>query len=435
MIQPRIASDFEQAVIPEPNVVDVWPINNSTLAATFDRVMDPVTTGNPANYSTNHGLSIIGASLDPTNHRKVILTTGNQPNNAVDSLVVVNVCDSTGLCMTTPHRKLYHSGITSISIVQTPNAGGDSTIYIGDLFTVKGVVTSDSSTSQPSNIYTSDLSGPPYRGIHLYVGGVPGYRPFIGDSIIVSGRAMEYFQETELSDVSLFGNMQLVGSGPAPTPYQVSTSQLMANGERFESDLVTVCDSFIVTNINLDNYGFVIYSVTTPAESLIVDKNGLWTRYTYAPVSGDTIKGITGVYKFDHSKFRISPRTDADFNSFATWCGGGGCHYVVGDVNNNGSFNGIDVTYGVSYFKGGNPPPYSCECTPGSTWFVGGDVNGSCVFNGIDITYMVSYFKGGAAPRPCPNCPPTLMSSPGGETPTIVPELKARRLSDGQSQE
>jgi hypothetical protein len=82
------------------------------------------------------------------------------------------------------------------------------------------------------------------------------------------------------------------------------------------------------------------------------------------------------------------------------------CDYAVGDVNNNGTFNGIDVTYGVGYFKGGNPPPYSCECTPGNTWFVAGDVNGNCSFNGIDITYMVSYFKGGAAPVPCPSCAP-----------------------------
>lgn len=82
-----------------------------------------------------------------------------------------------------------------------------------------------------------------------------------------------------------------------------------------------------------------------------------------------------------------------------------GCTYVTGDINNNGTFNGIDVTYGVGYFKGGNPPPYSCLCN-GSTWFVAGDVNGNCSFNGIDITYMVSYFKGGSAPISCPACAP-----------------------------
>ena len=87
------------------------------------------------------------------------------------------------------------------------------------------------------------------------------------------------------------------------------------------------------------------------------------------------------------------------------WAMGSNCNYTIGDINNNGTLNGIDVTYGVSYFKGGNPPPYSCDCN-GSIWYVGGDVNGNCQFNGIDITYLVSFFKGGANPIPCPACPP-----------------------------
>ena len=82
------------------------------------------------------------------------------------------------------------------------------------------------------------------------------------------------------------------------------------------------------------------------------------------------------------------------------------CQYILGDANGNGTFNGIDVTYSVGYFKGGPVPPYSCNCS-GSTWFVAGDVNGNCAFNGIDVSYMVSYFKGGSAPIPCPQCPPT----------------------------
>lgn len=98
------------------------------------------------------------------------------------------------------------------------------------------------------------------------------------------------------------------------------------------------------------------------------------------------------------------------------WVGGapagGGCSYIVGDANNNGAFNGIDVSYSVGYFKGGPPPPFSCECTPGNTWFVAGDVNGNCTFNGIDVSYMVGYFKGGPGPIPCPQCPPTFLSVP-----------------------
>jgi parallel beta-helix repeat protein len=82
------------------------------------------------------------------------------------------------------------------------------------------------------------------------------------------------------------------------------------------------------------------------------------------------------------------------------------CLYTVGDANNSREFNGLDVTYGVTYFKGGPSPPYECECTPDNYWYVAGDVNGSCSYNGLDITYAVTYFKGGSDPIPCPDCPP-----------------------------
>jgi hypothetical protein len=79
---------------------------------------------------------------------------------------------------------------------------------------------------------------------------------------------------------------------------------------------------------------------------------------------------------------------------------------VIGDVNNSGDYNGLDVTYSVTFLKGGTPPSYECECVPGETWYVAGDVNNSCSFNGLDVTYGVSYFKGGPDPEPCADCPP-----------------------------
>lgn len=86
-----------------------------------------------------------------------------------------------------------------------------------------------------------------------------------------------------------------------------------------------------------------------------------------------------------------------------------GCNYVVGDVNGSAGYNGLDITYGVAYLKGGSDPlcPHgSCSIPPCDTFFYCGDVNGSCSYNGIDITYGINYFKGGAGPIPCPDCPP-----------------------------
>ncbi len=112
------------------------------------------------------------------------------------------------------------------------------------------------------------------------------------------------------------------------------------------------------------------------------------------------------------------------------WVGqySGGCHYVIGDANGSGSANGLDVIYLVNFFKGGAPPPDSCQCRPPEWLYVACDVNGDCARNGIDVTYMVNYYKGGPDFRFCADCPPTNLSSPGRRKPTspviITKEIK-----------
>jgi hypothetical protein len=92
------------------------------------------------------------------------------------------------------------------------------------------------------------------------------------------------------------------------------------------------------------------------------------------------------------------------------------CEYVVGDVNGSQSMNGLDVTFGINYFKYGYPEPIGCrcECTPGHVWYVCGDVNGSCFYNGVDITYHITIHQGGPQAIPCPDCPPVIWNN-GGE--------------------
>lgn len=95
----------------------------------------------------------------------------------------------------------------------------------------------------------------------------------------------------------------------------------------------------------------------------------------------------------------------------------GGCDYVVGDANGSNNYNGLDVTYGVNFFKYGAPAPQCPECQPCNGWYYCGDVNASCNYNGLDVTYSVNYFKyGSPAPAPCGDCPPNgllVTSAPG----------------------
>jgi hypothetical protein len=111
--------------------------------------------------------------------------------------------------------------------------------------------------------------------------------------------------------------------------------------------------------------------------------------------------------------------------------GGGGCNYVPGDINGNGSANGIDVTFGVAFFKGGSVPPVDCNppCTGvGDPFYAAGDVNGNCAFNGIDITFYVAYLKGlQPALRNCETCPPGGLVAPAIE----LPGLKSGNVEGG----
>ncbi|UCC80033.1 MAG: SBBP repeat-containing protein [Candidatus Zixiibacteriota bacterium] len=84
------------------------------------------------------------------------------------------------------------------------------------------------------------------------------------------------------------------------------------------------------------------------------------------------------------------------------------CIYVIGDVNASGDYNSLDISFGVTYFKGGEFP--ICEpCWLCSDWYYCGDVNGSCNYNGLDITYGVRYLKDELPELiPCPDCQLTM---------------------------
>lgn len=83
---------------------------------------------------------------------------------------------------------------------------------------------------------------------------------------------------------------------------------------------------------------------------------------------------------------------------------GRSCNLVAGDVNCNGTTNGIDVTFLRNYFTNGTPvPPCTCYCP--SALCAGADANGNCVLNGIDLTYLVSHFSYPYPPcLKCTNC-------------------------------
>jgi hypothetical protein len=146
-----------------------------------------------------------------------------------------------------------------------------------------------------------------------------------------------------------------------------------------------------------------VYVTTTgPGAADFTDSNGDYMLYSLSPGTHDIV--------FSHEDYSDTTVTGVVVTAGDTvvldvQMAPAGCDYITGDVNGSDSYNGLDITYGVNFFKGG-PDPMCSECGLCPDWWYCGDVNGSCSYNGLDITYGVAYFKGGPDPIPCADCPP-----------------------------
>ena len=68
---------------------------------------------------------------------------------------------------------------------------------------------------------------------------------------------------------------------------------------------------------------------------------------------------------------------------------------LLGDANNSGGINALDITYLINYIYKGGPEPIPLVAV--------GDANGDMNLNILDITYEINYlYKNGPAPK-CPN--------------------------------
>lgn len=151
-------------------------------------------------------------------------------------------------------------------------------------------------------------------------------------------------------------------------------------------------------NVRWINFGAMAHTSTDTSENY-------WNSGNLNPGDVFTLHGgAAGVYHYICS---YHPGMAGTFSIIDTTTGGG-CAYVPGDINGNGQANGIDIGYGVNYFKGGPVPPITCPTCPQTPpFYAAGDVNGNCSFNGIDISFYVNYLKGiQPALQFCPSCPP-----------------------------
>jgi predicted extracellular nuclease len=218
--------------------------------------------------------------------------------------------------------------LTIQDIQTTPYTNGRSP-YVGAIDSVGGIVTADTSSllltprsSDGSNAYYIQSSSQKFSG--LWVVGPDSLLTKLvnGDSVIVTGTIAENFDVTRLEAVTA---ARVVSHGnPLPAPVKLKTSIFggaASNGnlaaEPYESMLVEF-DSVTVMNTApvyqqpdfsvQDNSGVEMY-VHNDGRNMYLDSTGVYTSFKV----GNTIGKLFGIIYYQNSRYKLEPRTNADF--------------------------------------------------------------------------------------------------------------------------
>ena len=173
--------------------------------------------------------------------------------------------------------------------------------YVDQVVTLQGVVTA---IFEGSTRYTviQDSVGI-YSGMIIYSNEV-NYD--LGDEISVTGSIDEYYDLTEMKDVT---SSSLVTSGNSVEPLVIKAGDFATSNpieaEKYESVLIRLND-LVVTNADL---GYGEWEISDTSGSCRVDDMG---DYSYTPIANDTLAAVIGIGWYGYSEYKIQPRNDAD---------------------------------------------------------------------------------------------------------------------------
>ncbi|MGE5315391.1 MAG: T9SS type A sorting domain-containing protein [Acidobacteriota bacterium] len=224
--------------------------------------------------------------------------------------------------------------VLSIADIQTtPFVNGRSSLF-GATDSVGGIVTADTAslrlaplTTIGTNAYYIQSGNAPWSGI--WVSGPDSIMAKVanGDSIVVTGYINENFDVTRIENVT---KMRVVAKGkPLPAPVKLSTDVFAAGttaGEKYEGMLVSL-DNVVVTDVAPVFTELKEFEVSNGSKAIIVRLDG---KNRYSNVDADTAIGatilkpgtkigtLTGIIYYSGQRYKIVPRTNADFQNVVT---------------------------------------------------------------------------------------------------------------------
>ena len=262
------------------------------------------------------------------------------------------------------------AGIVSIEDIQCPEGleQGDycyETSLSGSTVLTSGIVTHVTPGDYP-NFFLQQTNNN-CSGIYVYDTSII---PALGDELILSGTVNEYYSFTQLIDITSF---ETISTSNSMNPTNINTGDLgivcSEYSETLESMLVEITN---VTVENIDEFGNV--QLNDGSGPTLMDDyyfDGNWE----SPSIGDTYTSIVGVVGYSYSEFKIYPRNNNDFNGTPS------CP-DLGDVNNDGGFNVLDVVALANCVLEGTCEDIENNCAA--------DMNGDGGYNVLDIVALAN---------------------------------------------
>ncbi len=145
-----------------------------------------------------------------------------------------------------------------------------------------------------------------YDGIWVYTGADPGV--VAGDVVSICGEHKEYYDFTEIdvAAAGLYGYVLVTGSAPVPAPNFVTAADLAADGEPWESVMITVVDGMEVPAGFDQGYGEWL---VTALDGTVLIFDDYW--YDFAQVvEGLCYNNATGILIYGFGAFKLEPFAD-----------------------------------------------------------------------------------------------------------------------------
>ena len=197
--------------------------------------------------------------------------------------------------------------LTIYDIQYTTEPSGDSP-YKDQTVTVTGIVSATGyySSGNSKRFFITDTEGGPWHGIFIFN---YDYNVELGDKVRVTGKVSEYYNLTELTNIS---TITILSSGNSvPEPIEINTGDLInsSTAEQYEGCLVKISNVEITQLPNNYNEWYVNDG---SGECQIDD--GI---YEYQPTLGENIAHIIGVVDYSYSEYGINPRMAEDILQIA----------------------------------------------------------------------------------------------------------------------